>query len=193
MLGKNTSHSDYEEVLPKYTQNNVIAGCHTHSGPAGAMGQAHQINLCHTRKQAEMNQGLSGGSGNKITMHLPHELAPPNSSTANNKANVKAAGGTLLNVHQNDQQTCGPNSEYCKNLGDAEGTQQEGGSKKTKKKHHKKRKQNRKTKKINRKTKKNRNSNKNRKIKGILKKTKNSKISNKNKKSKKTKKVRFHK
>ena len=189
MLGKNTSHSDYEEVLPKYSQNSVIAGCHTHGG---AMQQSHQINVCHRNNQVEMNN-LSGGS--KITIHTPQNIMPPISDTADSKANVKASAGTLLNAHNNHQQTCGPNGEYCKNLG-AEETQQQGGSKKTKKKHHKKRKQNRKTKKINRKTKKNRNSNKNRKIKGILKKTKNSKNSknsNKKKKSIKTKKVRFNK
>ena len=191
MLGKSTSHSEYEEVLPKYTQNSVIAGCHTHGG---AMLQSHQINVCHRDHQVKINQGLSGGSGGRTTIHIPQLIAPPISDTANSKANVKAAGGSLLNVHNNHQQTCGPNDEWCKNLGVE--TPQEGGSKKTKKKHHKKRKQNRKTKKINKKTKKNKNSNKNRKIKGILKKTKNSKNSknsNKNKKSRKTKKVRFHK
>ena len=192
MLGKSTSQSEYEEVLPKYTQNSVIAGCHTHGGPAGAMGQSHQINVCHTENQMKMNS-LSGGS-NKIKMHMPQVLMPPISDTTNSKVNLTVAGGSLLNTHQNHQQTCGPNGEYCKNLGDADGTQQEGGSKKTKKKHHKKRKQNKKTKK-NKKNKKNKNSNKNRKIKKILKKTKNSKnskISNKNKKSRKTKKVRFY-
>ena len=125
MLGKNTSHSDPEEVLTKYTQNNVIAGCHTHNGPAGAMGQAHQINVCHTNKQVEMNQGLSGGSGGRTTIHMPQLIAPPISDTANSKANVKAAGGSLLNVHNNHQQTCGGGGQYCKNLGLE--TPQEGG------------------------------------------------------------------
>jgi hypothetical protein len=192
MLGKTTSHSEYEEVLPKYTQNNVIAGCHTHGGP---MLQSHQINVCHRDHQVKINQGLSGGSGGRTTIHIPQLIAPPISDTANSKANVKAAGGTLLNAHNNYKQTCGDGGHYC-TTGDGDETPQEGGSKKTKKKHHKKRKQNRKTRKINKKTKKNRNSNKNRKIKGILKKTKNSKNSknfNKNKKSRKTKKVRFHK
>ena len=193
-----------ESIIPVYTQNNVIAGCTTHGS---ASLQAHQINECHTQKQHHMNQQLAGGASagaeaasagvevaktgtvasGAMTIDPPQELSPSVSDTANSKANIKAAGGNLLNVHNNRQQTCGPDGEYCKNLGEATQNQNQSGGTKTKK------------------NKKRKNKKSVRKLKGILKKERKRKTQRRKRKTKtqsrntkkikkrKTKKVRFSK
>jgi len=205
-----------ESVIPVYTQNNVIAGCTTHGSAslqAHQINECHTQKQHHMNEHlaggasagvSAASAGVSAGgaktgtfaaggasaasvASGAMTIDPPQELNPSISKTANSTSNIKAAGGNLLNVHNNRQQTCGPDGEYCKNLGETTQNQNQSGGAKTKTKKNKKRK--------NKKSMK--------KLKGILKKkkerktktktrSKNTKRTKKNKK-RKTKKVRFSK